>query len=71
MKEKIKGMLKSWTIWFNGVVVTIVAGMPLLQDMLPQFAPLLSPGIYKNVTLFVVLVNLFLRFKTRQSLAEK
>lgn len=71
MKEKIKGMWKSWTVWFNGAAVTIVAGLPLLQDSLPQLAPLVSAAVYKNVTLFVVLVNLFLRFKTNKSLADK
>lgn len=71
MKEKIKGMWKSWTVWFNGAAVAIVAAFPLVQDALPQIAPLVSAALYKNVTLFVVLVNLFLRFKTTKSLADK
>lgn len=69
--DTIKGMWKSWTVWFNGVIVALIALLPQLQDALPQLAPYVSPEIYKNATLFIVVVNLCLRFKTSTSLAAK
>lgn len=69
--DAIKGMWKSWTVWFNGVVVALITLLPMLQDTLPQLAPYVSAEVYKSATLVIVLVNLALRFKTSTSLAAK
>lgn len=71
MKEKIKGMLRSWVIWFNGLMAALVAGLPMLQDALPQLVPFADDALYKRIGLFVVVINMLLRFKTHKSLAEK
>lgn len=71
MKAKIQGMLKSWVIWFNGLMAVTVAGLPALQDALPQLLPFADDVLYKRVGLFVVLANMLLRFKTHKSLDEK
>lgn len=71
MTDKIKGMLRSWVIWFNGLMALIVAGLPMLQDALPQLIPFADEGLYKRVGLFVVVANMLLRFKTHKSLADK
>lgn len=71
MKEKINGMLRSWVIWFNGLMAMFVAGLPMLQDALPQLVPFADDVLYKRVGLFVVVANMLLRFKTHKSLADK
>lgn len=69
--DTLKGMWKSWTVWFNGVAVALITALPMLQDALPQLAPYMSAEVYKSATLAIVLVNLALRFKTSASLASK
>jgi hypothetical protein len=71
MWQKIKGAVKSWTIWFNGVASAIVAGLPMLQDSFPQLQPYIPANFYKWAMFVIIAVNLVLRFKTNKPLEQK
>jgi hypothetical protein len=69
--DKLKGALRSLTVWFNGVAMAALAGLPMLQDMLPQLQPYVPPGIYQHGMLVVIVGNILLRFRTSTPLDQK
>jgi hypothetical protein len=73
--EKLKGAVRSRTIWFNAVLgalwATIGQWVPYLADALPQLAPYLGEDKYRTLMLVVTAGNIVLRFKTSTSLGEK
>ena len=69
--DKIKGMLKSWTIWFNSLAAAVLAGLPSAAEYIPQLAPYVADHWYKILGAIVVGANLLLRFKTNTSLSDK
>ena len=71
MKNTLHGAFKSWTIWFNGLVATVLVALPMIQDALPLLAQYLDNAIYKQIGLVVVVINLLLRIKTTKALADK
>ena len=71
MLKKIKGAYKSWTIWFNGISLAVIAGLPMLQDSLPMLSQYLDATVARTVGLVVVVANILLRFRTNISLADK
>jgi len=82
MKEKLKafigripamlaGSIKSFTVWFNGVIGTALVAVPLMQDTLPQLQEFLSPDRYKQLVAALVVGNLLLRIKTSKPLDQK
>jgi hypothetical protein len=68
---KMKGMRRSLTIWFNGLMLAALPVVEYAKDSLPQLGEYLSPTTYKVVGLVVVLANILLRFRTSTSLADK
>jgi hypothetical protein len=64
----IVGLLKSWTVWFGGILVALPQIIPLISPTLQQA---LSANAYKNVTTVVGIIVILLRFKTTQSLQAK
>jgi hypothetical protein len=68
---KIAGMRKSAVIWVNGLLLAALPVVDYAKDNLPQLADYLSPDLYKRVGLAVVVLNILLRFRTSQSLADK
>jgi len=62
---------RSATIWFNGVMVAAMAGLPDLMQSFPQLHGLIPEAIYQHMWAFIVAGNIVLRFKTKSSLAEK
>lgn len=68
---KLKNAWKSWTVWFNGIVVTVLAFLEYSNTAFPLLQQYLPSDIYGKAMLFIAVVNLFLRFKTTQSLATK
>ena len=73
--DKLRGALKSWTIWFNGVLLT---AMPFssqmiqgVHDNLPDLSPYLPDNIFKAIGIVVVIGNMLLRAKTNSSLSDK
>jgi hypothetical protein len=71
IKDHIKGAFKSWTMWFNGVVASLLAAAPILQDFAPQIGEYLTGGMLKNLMGLVLIGNILLRIKTTKPLNEK
>jgi hypothetical protein len=71
LKQKLRGMRKSMTIWFNGLMLAALPLAEYARDSLPQLSDYLSPTTYKTIGLAVVAVNIVLRFRTSTSLADK
>lgn len=69
--RKLKGTIKSKTMWFNSVLVFVWVFLEITNEMLPVLQQYLPEAIYKWVGLIVVLVNMYLRTKTKTSLGEK
>jgi hypothetical protein len=73
--NKIRGAFKSLTMWVNGLFLAafpfandIVSGV---QDNLPQMAQYVPDNIFKTVGMVVVVFNIYLRVRTKQSLEVK
>lgn len=62
---------KSLTLWFNGVVLTIVETVPLLVDQLPAMKAYLPDNIYKWAFITLVLGNAVIRARTNTALGLK
>lgn len=67
----IKGSFKSVVIWFNGVMLALLPIFEYAKDSLPQLQELLGPDLYRTVGLFVVIGNIFLRYRTSKPINEK
>lgn len=76
IKEKAKKSWKSFTIWFNGIMLSIVPFaewiVSFANDTLPMIQDYIGYQSFKTGMIVIVVVgNIILRFKTSQSLAEK
>jgi hypothetical protein len=71
MMAKLRGALRSWTVWFNSLAALAWAFLPDLLDWMPSVAPYVDEGIYKKAMLVLLVGNLALRFKTRHGLGDK
>ena len=73
--DKLRGALKSVTIWVNGVFLTVFSFsdqiMQGMHDSLPDLSQYLPANVFKVVGIAVVLFNLYQRTRTKQSLADK
>lgn len=70
-KAKLNGATRSWTMWFNGVLLAALPLIDTLKDTMPQLQPYVTPDVYKWMGLVVVIGNIILRFKTNAGLDEK
>lgn len=75
MFEYIGKVLKSWTVWFNGVIATVWAfaefGIPQLVGSLPMLQGVVDPSMYGKLLISVTVVNILLRFKTNSAISDK
>lgn len=71
MLAKIRGALRSVTVWFNVMLLTLLPFHQDILDAIPQIQPYLPDNLYKTVGLAAVMINLALRFKTTADLAAK
>lgn len=78
MSDKLKSFMKqlqnswkSWTIWVNGIAGAFLAGLPMLQETLPQLQAYVSADLFKYAMASVITANLLLRFKTKTALGDK
>lgn len=71
LKAKLAGARKSLTIWFNGAAGTLIIAIPFVHDNLPEIQQYLNADVYKGLATAVVAANLYLRFRTKTSLADK
>lgn len=72
---KIRGALRSATIWVNGLFLAIYpfadAIMAGISENLPGLADYMPANAFKGVGMAVVLFNIYQRTRTTMSLAEK
>lgn len=68
LKLKLKGALKSWTIWFNSLAAVLVVMWP---EIAAQLQTSLSPDQYRTFGLVMLIVNIGLRVKTNTALIDK
>lgn len=75
LKAKLAGALKSWTAWFNGLLIVLVPLLPTLKDALqenwPTLQPYLTPKMYLAGVVAIAAINFGLRFKTKSALQDK
>lgn len=71
LKAWLRGAVKSTTMWFNSVFGVVAAVVTDLPNVLPDLAPMVSPGIYKWLLFANILGNMALRVKTKVALPEK
>lgn len=75
LKAKLAGARKSWTAWFNGILVVLIPMLPTikdaLQENLPQLQPYLTPKVYLAGVVLIAAINFGLRFRTGQPLQDK
>lgn len=69
--NKLKMAWKSWTIWFNALAATLLAGLPTAAEMFPQMQAYLPHTWYQALGALVIGANILLRFKTNKPLDEK
>lgn len=72
---KLAGAIRSKTIWLNAVLLALLDQLPNLLGQvgaaLPELQPYLGPTLYRNVALFLIFGNLYLRFRTKTPLEQK
>ena len=66
-----KGAVKSWTIWVNSAVATLIFALPEIERILPSLTDYLPANHYKWLAISVVVSNILLRAKTNKPLSEK
>ncbi len=69
--KTLRGMSKSLTIWFNGMLIALFPIFELVHDVMPEIQSYLPDNVYKWVGIIVVMGNIALRFKTTKPLKEK
>lgn len=69
--DNIKKMHKSLTMWFNGIVLTVMPIVEISKESLPQLQEFLGVETYKVMGLSIIVVNMLLRFKTNKPLSDK
>lgn len=74
-RDKLRGSVRSKTVWFNGVLLAALHLAPqwvgYLADQLPGLQPMISNPLFANVLQGVLVVNLLLRFHTHVPLEAK
>lgn len=69
MIAKLRGALKSLTIWWNVIAGAVLGILPMLQDALPAIQQYV-PDI-RWAAVVVIVGNVLLRFKTNTALQDK
>jgi hypothetical protein len=71
IKQAIRGCKKSWTIWFNTLLLTLIPVFDYAQSQFQQLQPYMNEDTFKLLGLVILVGNIVLRFKTTSSLGEK
>jgi hypothetical protein len=71
MLDNLKNAWKSWTVWFNAVVMPLVLFIPDAIAYFPQLKPYLPERFYAYCMAAMLVGNLLLRFKTSTPLKDK
>lgn len=80
-KQKVKGALKSKTMWFNSLLLCCLPVFELLRESLnvfeyihaymPELQGYLPDNVYKVMGVVVVVGNVLLRLSTKSALEDK
>ena len=70
-KKWLRGTVRSFTVWFNGITGTLTAMIPFIPEYLPEMKPYLTQKTYLTLLAINAIGNILLRIKTNKSLAEK
>lgn len=68
MKAKLRGAVKSWTMWVNTIGLVVLSMIPTIEA---QMQASLTPDQYRTFGLIMLVVNIALRVKTAKDLADK
>lgn len=68
---KLRGAVKSLTIWLNGIGLAVVAGWNEITESVPQLQQYVDAQTYKYLALSLVVGNIIVRFRTRSPLEHK
>lgn len=75
MMDKLRGAMKSVTIWVNlifaGVISNADSIVSGLHSALPDLSQYLPTNIFKVIGVLLIVFNLYQRTRTNQSLADK
>lgn len=75
LMTKLRGALRSATIWVNGLLLAALpfadSLAPAMVEYLPELAPYLPADMYKALAVAGVLFNIYQRARTTMSLEEK
>lgn len=70
--DDIRRAHKSWTVWFNAVVMPALAACwPQVWDAFPQLSGVLPTEKYQTLLAVGTVVNILLRFRTDRALKNK
>lgn len=74
-RDKLRGSVRSKTIWFNGIALAALHLAPqwigYLADQMPGLQPMMTNPLFTTTMQVVLVVNLLLRFKTSAPLEAK
>lgn len=68
---KLKGSLKSVTVWVNSIFLSLLPFYDDLRTSLPELQPYLPDDAYKKMVFALVILNIVLRFRTKVDLKDK
>lgn len=68
---KLRGAVKSLTIWLNGVGLIVLASWNDIAQSVPQLEQFVSAETYKLIGGALVVGNILVRFKTKHALQDK
>lgn len=71
IKDTFRGLWKSATAWFAGILAVLPVALPMVQDNFKDLAPYIPDALESKVMQAIALGVLLLRIKTTASLAEK
>ena len=73
--DRLRGALKSVTIWVNLIFAGIISNADSivsgLHSALPDLSQYLPTNIFKVIGVLLIVFNLYQRTRTNQSLADK
>ncbi len=69
--DKLVGCKRSFTIWFNSLLLAAIPLISYAQDNLTQLKDIIPDNFYHYALIAVAVGNLVLRFKTNSDLKNK
>jgi hypothetical protein len=67
----LRGAIRSFTLWFNAALIMFFEGLPMIKESLPELHDYVPPGWFVWIMRVVIVGNIVLRLKTRQSIPDK